>query len=286
MRLLRTIVFCLITWPLIAQPIEQENPPNTIQVDDNLYIDKTEIVNLHWLEYLHYLAKDSGQTAMQLALPDTSVWLTFGDTLRWRHYLRYPGYRYFPVVGITLRQARNYCTWRSAVVTAKLSGKAFHYRLPTETEWMKAAAASLDVQEFPYGYQKIYGPTSLSKRKGREYFKKVTQVVTYDVFKQDLVEYIKSNEEIVFNVIKNFKDYFQYGDYAPSYIFDKRTPANLLGLHHMIGNVAEMTDQPGIAKGGSWFHYPDEGEITKQILYFKPEAWLGFRCVCEVAITN
>lgn len=286
MRLLRTIFFCLITWPLVAQSVEQENPPNTISLDGNLYIDKTEIANLHWLEYLHYLAKDSGQAAMQSALPDTTVWLTVGDTLRYQHYLRYPGYRYFPVVGITLSQARHYCAWRSAIVSARLTDKIFQYRLPTESEWMKAAAASLDVQQYPFGYQEIYGPTSLSKRKSREYFKKVNSEVDYTVFRQDLLAYIKNKQEIVFNVIKNFKDYFQYGDYAPSYIFDKRTPANLLGLHHMIGNVAEMTDQPGIAKGGSWFHYPDEGEITKQIVYFKPEAWLGFRCVCEVATKN
>ena len=287
-RLATTLLFCLGIFAVGAQD-SLPNPPNTIQLSYNLYIDKTEIANIHWLEYLYYLVKDSGNVYSTNALPDTSVWLIYGDSVRWQHYLRYPGYRFFPVVGITHAQAINYCRWRSEIVSAKVLTEktvSYLYRLPTEDEWVRAATGNLDLDRYPFGYEEIYGPSSLLKRKSKQYFKKVKEGFEYRSFKRDLKSYINQNEEITFNLIKSFKDYFQYGDYAPAFINDKRTPPNGLGLYHMIGNVAEMTNQPAIAKGGSWFHYPDESMIQHRINYSKPEAWLGFRCVCEVLPTN
>lgn len=282
--LFAALPICLCVLAVRAQDSLQA-PPNTIWLSSDLYIDKTEIANIHWLEYLHYLEKDSGKVYSKNALPDTSVWLAYGDSVRWKQYLRYPGYRYFPVVGITHAQAINYCRWRSEVVSLKRlseSNVSFVYRLPTEAEWIQAASSGLNIQLHPFGYEKIYGSPSLVKRKSKQYFNQVNKEVEFRTFKRDLKVFIDKKEEIIFNVIKSFEDYFQYGDYAPAYIYDKRTLPNRLGLYQMIGNVAEMTDQPGIAKGGSWFHYPNESTIGNQIPYFKPEAWLGFRCACEV----
>lgn len=282
--LFAALLICLCVLAVRAQD-SLLAPPNTIRFSSDLYIDKTEIANIHWLEYLHYLEKDSGKVYYKNALPDTSVWLAYGDSLRWKHYLRYPAYRYFPVVGVTQAQAINYCRWRSEVVSAKISSESevsFVYRLPSEAEWNRAASGDLDIQRYPFGYEIIYGSSSLVMRKSKQYFKQVNKEVEFRIFKRDLKSFIDKKEEIKFNVIKSFEDYFQYGDYAPAYIYDKRTQPNRLGLYHMIGNVAEMTDQPGVAKGGSWFHYSNESTIENKIPYFKPEAWLGFRCVCEV----
>jgi hypothetical protein len=52
--------------------------------------------------------------------------------------------------------------------------------------------------------------------------------------------------------------------------------------YHLIGNVAEMINIEGIAKGGSYVHSLADGYYTKQIKYYEPAYWLGFRCVCEV----
>ncbi|MBC8045382.1 MAG: hypothetical protein H7Y00_01160, partial [Fimbriimonadaceae bacterium] len=43
----------------------------------------------------------------------------------------------------------------------------------------------------------------------------------------------------------------------------------------------ELVQEEGIAKGGSFYHYLDSCKISVDIPYTEPEAWLGFRCVCE-----
>ncbi|HEX8330315.1 MAG TPA: hypothetical protein VF629_22480, partial [Hymenobacter sp.] len=99
--------------------------PGVVPVQDSLFMDEAEISNLHWIEYLHFLRKDSSQAFYQSQMPDTTAlshWLRTRtskdsiDNLYGRYYLRYPGFRHFPVVGITHQQAINYCHWRTATV--------------------------------------------------------------------------------------------------------------------------------------------------------------------------
>ncbi|HNP94407.1 MAG TPA: SUMF1/EgtB/PvdO family nonheme iron enzyme, partial [Cyclobacteriaceae bacterium] len=47
----------------------RDNIERTVSVA-SFYMDETEIANIHWLEYLHYLAKDSTQEVYSAALPD------------------------------------------------------------------------------------------------------------------------------------------------------------------------------------------------------------------------
>jgi len=49
------------------------------------------------------------------------------------------------------------------------------------------------------------------------------------------------------------------------------------GYYNYKGNVAEMTNIKGIAKGGSFLHYASEIDIGKIQSYSKPEPWLGLR---------
>ena len=53
------------------------------------------------------------------------------------------------------------------------------------------------------------------------------------------------------------------------------------GLYDVYGNVAEMTSERGIAKGGSYMHWASEGYTGEVITYSKPEMWLGFRVLFE-----
>ena len=236
-------------------------PPNGIWLRDSLFIDKTEITNISWLEFMHYQAKDSSETIYKNALPDTSAWLSFQDTLRVNLYLRSPAYRNFPVTGISYEQAVHYCYWRSQAVNllyATPEGKKrlhirndqeviFRFRLPAEKEWIEAASGSLDVKKYPYGYP-AYGSSPRFKEKDEYYYDKTNKTVAFDVFKKELNAYRKSKDEPFFNTVKAFKSYFEYGDYAPRSVQDERTKANPLGVEDMIGNVAEMVAEKGIAK--------------------------------------
>lgn len=57
---------------------------------------------------------------------------------------------------------------------------------------------------------------------------------------------------------------------------------NTLGLLGCYGNVAEMVAEKGIGKGGSWHGEQKDTLAGGRTSYSAPEAWLGFRCVCDL----
>lgn len=56
----------------------------------------------------------------------------------------------------------------------------------------------------------------------------------------------------------------------------KKFEHNGYKVYDLVGNVAEMTRQKGVAYGGS---YQTDEHNLQHIQYKQPEAWLGFRCI-------
>jgi len=95
------------------------NIPRRVSVP-SFYIDRTEVSNLHYREYLFWLTKvfDPSDPVnvpiIEGALPDTLVWrseLSYNEPLV-EFYFRHPGFNNYPVVGVTWRQAKDFCLWR------------------------------------------------------------------------------------------------------------------------------------------------------------------------------
>lgn len=85
----------------------------------SFFIDKTEVANVHYREYLYWLENVFGQAGMdsvvEQAKPDTLVWrseLAFNEPYV-EYYFRHPSYNYYPVVGVSWKQATDYCIWRT-----------------------------------------------------------------------------------------------------------------------------------------------------------------------------
>ncbi|AKQ45241.1 hypothetical protein TH63_05685 [Rufibacter radiotolerans] len=101
-------------------------PAGTIKVKD-YYVDKTEILNVHWDEYVRLKGKDLTPDEVTLLLPYTP-----------NQVYSLPENRFKPVVLITYEQALEYCQWRSEVVSKRYNRK-ITYRLPTPQEWQEIA---------------------------------------------------------------------------------------------------------------------------------------------------
>jgi formylglycine-generating enzyme len=102
----------------------RDNRERTVSIQ-SFYMDETEIANVHYLEYLTAIQRDSSAEVVNRALPDTTVWanpLSYNDSYV-TQYMRFPGYRYYPVVGVSWVQATDYAAWRTGAVNAELARK-------------------------------------------------------------------------------------------------------------------------------------------------------------------
>jgi sulfatase modifying factor 1 len=97
------------------------NIPRRVTVA-SFYIDRSEVANVHYREYLYWLEAAFDDPAyanlVDRAKPDTLVWrseLAANEPLV-EYYFRHPSYNEYPVVGINWKQANDFCLWRSARV--------------------------------------------------------------------------------------------------------------------------------------------------------------------------
>lgn len=106
----------------------RNNAHRTITVS-SFYMDKYEITNLNWQEYVHWMQNVFGAVAPELVnkvKPNASVW---ADDLAYnepyiQNYFESTMFSFYPVVGVTWEQAMRYCQWRTDRVNEMLLIKA------------------------------------------------------------------------------------------------------------------------------------------------------------------
>ncbi|MBC8048111.1 MAG: SUMF1/EgtB/PvdO family nonheme iron enzyme, partial [Fimbriimonadaceae bacterium] len=248
------------------------NPPNCVWLKDNLHIDQSEVSNTDYREYIYWLLRHYGSQSDQhkKSLPNTVVWrqITPFYPAYEEYYLWYPSYGNYPVVGITKDQAENYCRWRSYSINKFIYAQEnkvkkisffedttfksnfpikYIYRLPTKKEWEYAATAGTKSE---IGYENILTDKNEYKINTKETF----TLKSYSIIETKL----KNND-------------------VPTYVYNTSytlpiysSEPNKYWLYNMIGNVAELVQEEGIAKGGSFYHYLDSCKISVDIPYTEP----------------
>jgi formylglycine-generating enzyme len=217
--------------------------------------------------------------------PDTLSWIrdftyTYNEpyTLKYFAHVAFDNY---PVVGITWKQARAFCNWRTDLQTdfsTRLNeAPAHNYRLPTETEWELAARGGLTNTIYPWG----------------SYYTRNDVGCFMANFKPLRGNYVSDSPSTT-NTMK-------VGQFDP----------NNYGLYDMSGNVAEWTssafyeaaydiisdlnpeleydalpDDPPVMKrkvtrGGSWKDMPYFIRVSTRTFEYQDSAksYIGFRCV-------
>lgn len=160
--------------------------------------------------------KDFVKTEEIKVYPDTTVWIkdfaySYNEPMH-NDYFWHKAYGDYPVVGVTWKQAKAFCAWRTlnknSYIKSKKKGRDLinSFRLPTEAEWEYAARGGLESATYPWG-----GP------------------------------YTKSDRGCF---LANFKP--SRGDYAADealYTVEAKSyEVNGYGLYNMAGNVSEWTD--------------------------------------------
>ena len=96
-------------------PMRDWNNSANQQHVQSFYLDRTEVTNVMYLEYLDWLKRNRNDSVYNGALPDTLVWrnkLGYAEDMV-NNYLRNPAYANYPVVGVKWIQATEYAEWRS-----------------------------------------------------------------------------------------------------------------------------------------------------------------------------
>lgn len=165
-------------------------------------------------------------------------------------------YKYLelPITGITFKQAQRFCLWLTEKYNAHYTENEPYemlVRLPRPLEWEEFATNGLDDNKRANGM-----PDSLNSN----------GCLTMNCKSNNVKCSVLDDQQKKYNT--NVVPAFSFG-------------MNLSGLYNVFGNVAEMTLDEDVCKGGSYAHPASLAKANTQIEYHGANPWLGFRIVVE-----
>ena len=259
-------------------------PGGILLTKDGWGIDESEVANIEWKFYQQQLiAGGAVAQATQLA----------AEALPMADYFTNPFYDYYPVVGVSYEQVVAFCKWRGRIITQMInrdkpgspdSLAADHIvvdsRLPTEAEWEQAALAK---RGLPYGRRCTEGPVKVEPKAAAYLKQRSGSTESLEKITADIKAYNRTKPE------RNFINYNQTEPAflqlkTPAYVF--QGPPNDYQLFQLLGNAAELVQERGITKGGSYRDPLTACTTTARGIYTGPAPTIGFRCVSRAMTPN
>ena len=243
-------------------------PIDYVKVKGTFYISKYEVSNSDYKKYLTYLVQTEQVKLYLQSIPDTNLWLKINAPYV-SNYFSYPNYSNYPLVGITYENAVGYCRWLSEEYNSnkKRKHKKVLFRLPTDEEWKYAANGGDNNKIYSWDF-----PYLIDRKKGYmcNFLRLGDNVIAYDdTLKTYGVKYLKypdpADKAAIPGPIRN---------YSP----------NQFGIYNMCGNVAEMVQEKGIAKGGSYSDPGYDVRIASIKKYTSSSVQIGFRVAMEILV--
>lgn len=244
-----------------AKPKQQEY----LLVKDSLYFGKYEVSYYEYLAFLGELKLSGKSDLYELYKIDS---LEVDSLFKKTNYGFEQEYSIvnFPVSNITYDAAVEFCKWKTNRYNndKKRKFNKVLFRLPTESEWEFAARGVY--RDFPYPW----GPY-LRDKNGR-YLCNFNRV---------------GGERITFNPTSKKYEVVNEDDYYDPIRFNRISmictinhfKPNYYGLYNIVGNVAEMVAEKGLAKGGGFRDPGYDIRIKSKKTFSKPSDDIGFRVV-------
>lgn len=230
---------------------------NTLSMNFRLCMDISEVSGLMYQTYLEDLKSSHGESSMEYTtqLPDFKKWERLFPELTQEEivtrFFETDDFALIPIMAISYEQAVAFCDWRTTQFKKELSQMSQEERA-----------------QFPKDFR-FRLPTA--KEWGRIRF--MTQ-------SKGLVKTIRKITASTSKAYKLKKNTLINDDSKLSHVYSHLD--NKLAMHNLFNNVAEMTDEKGVAMGGSWQKGNEANRFDQQFSYEAPEAWLGFRCIFEI----
>lgn len=244
---------------------------SVVKIKDNLYASKYEVSNFQFRAFRYILLKNNRLDLLKIAEIDSINWR---DKFMYNEpyvtfYFRHPAYENYPVVNVSYEGAMLFCEWLTTEYNAnpKRKFKKVVFRFPTTSEWEYAASCGNKLSYYPWGDRLIMNNRIMCNfsRIGEENIK-------FDTLTNNIYIERGNFPGIAGTISDNADITAPVNSYYP----------NEFGLYNVCGNVAEMTFEKGISKGGSWKCVGGDVKIKSTSHYSKSNIDLGFRYFMEV----